>query len=71
MYYIIENDRRPDGIINNTTTVRSTLPLAQSYYHERVSKMLVTNQFTRVALMLADEDLNILDHNAFNIETEE
>ena len=60
MYYIIEHDKKPDGSINVSEIGRATEATARSYYFERYSKMLVTEQFKSVALMLVDEDLNVL-----------
>ncbi|MBQ0005085.1 MAG: hypothetical protein KBS68_04395 [Clostridiales bacterium] len=62
MYYIIEHQIRPDGIINTTETARSTYALAVSYYHERYSKMVVNEQFVSVALMLTDAELKVMEH---------
>lgn len=67
MYYIIENDYRPDGVINHSSVNRTTLALAKSYYYDRKSKALVSEQFTRVALLLTDADLNYYEHDT--IET--
>lgn len=58
MFYIIENQFRPDGVVNSSTTGRSTLQLAQSYFYDRVSKMLVTENYTKVAIILVDSELN-------------
>lgn len=59
MYYVIEHQKRPDGIVNVSETARSTYEMGQSYYHERLSKMIVNRDFVSVALMFVDEDLNI------------
>lgn len=61
-YFIIENQKRSDGVINTTTTVRSGFASALSYYHDRYSKMVVTELYTGVSLMLVDEDLNVVEH---------
>lgn len=60
-YYIIENQHRPDGIINNIVNSRSTFAMAISYYYERKSKMVVNDQFTKVAIMICDADLNVIE----------
>lgn len=67
MFYVIENDYRPDGVVNNTVIGRTTLAMAKSYYFDRKSKALVSEQFTRVALLLVDADLNYFEHDT--IET--
>lgn len=60
-YFIIENQLRADGVVNTTTTSRSTFANALQYYHERISKMVVTNLFTSVHIMLCDEQLNVIE----------
>lgn len=65
-YYIIENQHRPDGQINNSTTVRNNFATALSYYHERYSKMVVTNLYTKVSLLLVDENLKQIQHDVVN-----
>lgn len=63
MFYIIEHDIRPDGTVNTSEVGRSTEAMARSFYYERYSKMIVTDQFKSVALMLVDENLTIYEHN--------
>lgn len=60
MYYIIEHDIRPDGVVNTSEVGRSDFAIAQSYYYDRYSKMLVTTQFASVHLMLTDEKLTVI-----------
>lgn len=62
MFFIIENQTRADGIVNTTTTARENLNSALSYYHERFSKMSMTDLYPSVALLLVDENLNKIDH---------
>ena len=68
MYYIIENQTRPDGIVNTQTTSRSTFATALSFYHERFSKMCLSTDFTSVGLLLCDADLNVVQHDV--VETQ-
>lgn len=63
MYYIIENQHRPDGIINHSTESRESLNSAKSLYHERFSKMSMTTLYKSVALLLVDDNLNKIDHD--------
>lgn len=58
MYYIIEHQIRPDGEVNVSETARSSFSSALSYYYERCSKMVVTDLFKSVHIMLVDEKLN-------------
>lgn len=60
MYFIIENQIRPDGQVNSITVSRDTFASALSYYHERFSKMLMTDMFVSVSIMLVDANLNQL-----------
>lgn len=64
MYYIIEHDIRPDGVVNTSETGRSTFALALSYYYDRASKLVVNDAFVSSHLMLVDESLNVVksDH---------
>ena len=64
MFFIIEHQTRPDGTINVSETSRSTLATALSLYHDRYSKMCATELFKSVSLMLVDDDLNVIQHDA-------
>lgn len=61
IYYIIETQARPDGIINISTTQRSTFATALSFYHDRCSQMSVTKLYTKVSIRLVDENLDDVD----------
>lgn len=64
MYYIFELQKRPDGVINVKDTVaRTTINSANSYYHERFSKMAMNTEFVSVSLLLTDENLNKVEHH--------
>ena len=65
-YFITELDARPDGIINNSITSRSSLATGLSYYYDRASKAVTSQQFTGVALTLQDENGNILLNEHFD-----
>lgn len=58
MYYIIEHQIKPNGEVNVSEVARSSFSLALSYYYERCSKMVVTDLFNSVHIMLVDERLN-------------
>lgn len=64
-YFIIEHQKRIDGEVNVSEVSRSNLASALSYYHERYSKMIVNTEFVSVALSLVDEELNVIQHDAF------
>lgn len=58
-YFIIEHQTRPDGVINVSETAKQAFASALSYYHERYSKMVMTDLYTSVSIMLVDQDLNV------------
>ena len=60
-YFIVENQIRADGIVNHSTTARQSFASAISYYHERYSKMAMTELYPSVALMLIDERCAVLE----------
>lgn len=74
-YYIIEHQKRTDGIVNVSEVSRSNLANGLSYYHERYSKMVVNTTFPTVSIMLVDEELNVIQretiHTLYNAEEEE
>lgn len=59
MYYILEHDILPNGSVNVSEVGRSSFALALSYYYDRMSKMVVNEQFKSVHLMLLEENLRI------------
>lgn len=65
-YFITELQSRPDGIINSTITSRSSLANGLSYYYDRASKAVTSQQFTGVALTLQDETGNIILNEHFD-----
>lgn len=68
MYYIIEHQVRPDGMVNVLSEVaRSTRNTALSYYFDRCSKMSATELFKSVHIMLVDDMLNVIEKR--DIET--
>lgn len=74
MFYIYENQKRADGVVNVQPTVsRETIESAMSYFYERCSKMVATDLFVRVAIMITDEDLRVIDHKILekHVEVEE
>ena len=68
MYYIIEHDIRPDGIVNTSETGRSTFASALSYYYDRQSKLVVDTNFVSAHLMLVEENLAIVKQD--DVETQ-
>lgn len=68
MYYIIEHDIRPDGIVNTSETGRSTFASALSYYYDRQSKLVMDTNFTSAHLMLVEENLAVIKND--DVETQ-
>lgn len=71
MYYIIENQFRPDGQINNSIISRADYYAALSYYYERMSKMVATELYTKVAITILNEDLNTVQQNIIETQYKE
>lgn len=63
MFTIIENQHRADGVINQIVTNRQTFASALSFYHERFSKMCMTELYPSVDLVLLDETLSVIQHD--------
>lgn len=67
-YFIIENDHRPDGIINTSTVGKQTFASALSHYHDRYSKMVMTDIYKSVSIMLVDENLNVIQKDTIQTQ---
>lgn len=61
MFYVIEHQKRPDGIVNVSETARQTFASGLSLYHQRYSVACMSEQYTSVSLMFVDEDLNVIE----------
>ena len=62
-YYIVETQHRADGEINLLPTVsRSTFAGGLNYFHERVSKMVVNEDFVSVSVLLVDDNLTHINN---------
>lgn len=64
--FLTELQTRPDGVVNNSVTSRSSVAAGLSLYFDRASKAVVSEQFTKVALTLEDQNGNILENRAFD-----
>lgn len=65
-YFITELQKRPDGVVNNTLTVRSTLANGLSYFYDRASKAVANDSFVSVALTLQDERGTVIKNECFD-----
>lgn len=70
-YFVTELDARPDGIINNSITSRSSLATGLSLYYTRAAAACASEQFTGVALTLQDEKGSIILNDHFETIYEE
>lgn len=62
MFYILEHQVRPDGVVNTLAEVaRTTFAMAYSYFYDRCSKMSANEQFMSVHIMLVDDKLAVVD----------
>lgn len=68
MYFIIENHTNPDGSVATETTARQTFASGLSLYHERYSKMVMTELYKSVSIMLVDENLNVVQHDTIQTQ---
>lgn len=66
-YFITELQKRPDGVVNNTLTVRSTLANGLSYFYDRASKAVANDSFVSVALTLQDERGTVIKNECFTM----
>lgn len=65
-YFITEFQKRPDGVVNNTLTTRSTLANGLSYFYDRASKAVANDSFVSVALTLQDERGTVIKNECFD-----
>lgn len=66
MYYVIEYQTRPDGIVNNTMTARSSLALGLALYYQRAAVAVTSELYTGVALTLQSGDGQIVLNEHFD-----
>lgn len=66
-YFITELQKRPDGIVNNTLTTRSTLANGLSYFYDRASKAVANDSLVSIALTLQSEKGEIIRNECFTM----
>lgn len=59
-YYIVKNEIRPDGIINNAVVGRQSFGSGLAEYYSQCSKAPMSTTFTSVHIALLDEELNVV-----------
>lgn len=67
-YFVTELQARPDGIINNTITTRSSLAMGLALYYQRAAVAVASTEFTGVALTLQDQDGTIIKNEHFETQ---
>lgn len=70
-YYVLEIQRRADGTDNQSLTARSSLALGLSYYYDRCSKMVATDLYPMVTIMLIGSDGEVYQNNSITTLYEE
>lgn len=70
MFFIIENHTNPNNSINTETVARQTFASGLSYYYERYSKMVMTDLYPSVSIMLCDANLNVIRHDIIETQYE-
>ena len=66
--FLTELQKRPDGITNSSVTARQSLATGLALYYDRASKAVTSTQFTGVALILANENGDILENKYFETQ---
>lgn len=67
-YFITELQTRPDGIINNTITTRSSLAMGLAYYYQRAAVAVSTTDYLAVALTLQNQNGEIVKNECFETQ---
>ena len=67
-YFVTELQNRPDGIVNNTITARSSLATGLALWYQRAASAVTNTELTSVALMLQDQHGHIIKNEEFNTE---
>lgn len=70
-YFIIENHTNPDGTVNTETTARQSFASGLSHYHDRYAKMVMTELYKSVSIMLVDENLNVIEKDTIETQYKE
>lgn len=60
MFFVIEHNIRPDGVVNVSEVGRTSYELALSHFFERASKAATNANFVSSHLMLVEENLDVI-----------
>ena len=69
-YFVTELQNRPDGLVNNTITTRSSLATGLSLWYQRASVAVTSKDFVTVSLMLQDQHGHVVKNEEFITEYE-
>lgn len=67
-YFVTELQNRPDGLVNSTITSRSSLATGLALWYSRAAAAVTTTDFTSVALMLQDQNGNVVMNQNFETQ---
>lgn len=67
-YFITELQNRPDGIVNNTITTRSSLATGLALWYQRAAFAVTTTDYVTVALMLQDQHGHVIKSEEFETQ---
>jgi len=67
-YFITELQNRPDGLVNNTITSRSSLATGLALWYQRAASAVTNTDFTSVALMLQDQHGHVVKSEEFETQ---
>lgn len=67
-YFVTEFQNRPDGIVNNTITTRSSLATGLALWYQRAANAVTSTDYVTVALMLQDQHGHIIKSEEFTTQ---
>lgn len=70
MYYLIELQTRPDGVVNSTITARSSLATGLAFFYQRAAVAVTNTDYPAVALTLQDQYGEIIKNERFDTQYE-
>ena len=65
-YFVIKNEIRPDGAVNNDVVSRSTFASGLAEFFSKCAKAPTNVNFTSVHVMLTDSELNVIKTEHIN-----
>lgn len=67
-YYVTELQNRPDGLVNNSITARSSLAMGLALWYQRAAVAVTTTDYVTVALMLQDQHGHVVKNEEFETQ---